>query len=55
MRGVGDIGSVHEKFERQARDAAVSAFAEDGSRPKGGSARPEAIYENVEFDVRLAQ
>lgn len=55
VRGVGDIGSVHEKFERQARDAAVSAFGADGSRPKGGGGRREAIFENDEFDVRLAQ
>ncbi len=52
VRGVGDIGAVHEKFERQARDAAVSKFCADGNRPKDGSASRESIYENDEFEVQ---
>ncbi len=52
VHGVGDIGAVHEKFERQARDAAVSRFNADGSRPKDGGARRDAIYENDAFEVK---
>lgn len=49
VEGVGDIGSVVESNESNARCAALSRFSEDGDRPRGDTAA--SIYEDDEFSV----
>ncbi len=49
VEGVGDIGSVIEDGEDNARCAALSRFSEDGDRPRGDTSAH--IFENDDFSV----
>ncbi len=48
--GVGDIGSVTEDGETNARLAALSKYGEEGARVAGENTKPH-IYDNDDFEV----
>ena len=50
-RGVGFIGTVHEKTEDLARCAALSKYGVGGLRPLTGSLPLSLIYEDDDFSV----
>jgi hypothetical protein len=52
VHGVGDIGCIASYSESDGRCVALSKYGEVGPRPRDSDNRPNAIYEDDEFDVR---